>query len=567
MSELRARRSIRRGRPARPFLAALTIAVALLAAACTSPNRRRRWTAHRGGIAATRQAAVPPDTPAGAQLRWLIAAAAHLPLSDAQIRAHFDAAFLAQVSPALINEALLQEAITIRLLAVTVSELSTVVADVSTYHGSSRAQVLLTVDRRGLISWLRISPASTEPVPASWAGVDAVLRSVAPQVRLLVADVSNGSCQPVHSIDPGTAAPLGSAFKLYVLDALGNAVAAGKVRWNQPLTVTAQFKSLPPGELQTEPDGTRISVLDSAAKMISLSDNTAADMLIGLVGRSAVEAALTATGMASPALDRPFLTTREIFVLKLDQWPALAQRYVAADEPSRRALLASTVDRAPLPAVAAAEAWTTPRDINQPGVLRLGQRPLPGLHLPGRPGPPAGPGPDRPGALAQRRRPAARPGPVEDNLVQGRIRAGGADPGLPGHHPDRAELRRHRAGREPVAAHRPGHGDPGHSLGGQGRVHARGTRLISTAAAGRSALGMADELALAGHLDDHALALQDLQGAGGHPVRDVVMLRDRVDRGDPAGHGSLGDLVSQHLGDLLIRRYRRVRVDHMGQHR
>src|SRR6266567_4733878 len=81
-----------------------------------------------------------------------------------------------------------------------------------------------------------------------------------------------------------------------------------------------------------------------------------------------------------------------------------------------------------------------------------------------------------------------------------------------------------------------------------------------------SGSGVADELPLAGHVDDHALALQDLQGAGGHPVRDVVMFGDRVDRGDPAGHGPLGDLVLHHLGNLLIRRYRRVRVDHMGQH-
>jgi hypothetical protein len=51
-------------------------------------------------------------------------------------------------------------------------------------------------------------------------------------------------------------------------------------------------------------------------------------------------------------------------VLKLDQWPALANRYIAADEPGRRALLASVLDRAPLPALAAAAAWTTPRDIN-----------------------------------------------------------------------------------------------------------------------------------------------------------------------------------------------------------
>ena len=51
--------------------------------------------------------------------------------------------------------------------------------------------------------------------------------------------------------------------------------------------------------------------------MNSLSDNTAADMLTGLVGLP-VEDALTATGMTSPALDRPVLTTREIYVLKLD---------------------------------------------------------------------------------------------------------------------------------------------------------------------------------------------------------------------------------------------------------
>ena len=81
-----------------------------------------------------------------------------------------------------------------------------------------------------------------------------------------------------------------------------------------------------------------------------------------------------------------------------------------------------------------------------------------------------------------------------------------------------------------------------------------------------SGLGMADEVPLAGHADDHALPLQHLQGPGGHPVRDVMMLGDRVDRRDPAGEGPLRDLVSQHLRDLLIRRYRRVRVDHMGQH-
>jgi hypothetical protein len=341
-----------------PFLVALSAAV-VLAGGCGSPAASTRGGPAAAAAPAT--AVVPPGTPAGGQLRWLIAAMARLPLPGGQLRAHFDAAFLAQVSPAGLNQAL-QAMASLRLVSVRVSELSTVVADVTIGGAGPPAQVFLAVDRQGLINWLRISPAPAAP-PAAWGGVDAALRSAAPQIRLLVADVTGGSCQPVHGLDPGIPAPLAAAVKLYVLDALGQAVAAGTVGWNQPLTVTAPLKSLPPGELQGEPDGTRLSVLDTAAAMISLSDNTATDMLIHLLGRTAVEAALTHTGMADPPLDRPFLTTREIFTLKLRHWPALAGRYLAAGQAGRRALLAATVDRAPLPAVAAAGAWITPRAV------------------------------------------------------------------------------------------------------------------------------------------------------------------------------------------------------------
>jgi beta-lactamase class A len=91
------------------------------------------------------------------------------------------------------------------------------------------------------------------PVPDTRPGVDAALRSVAPQVEQLVADVSNSPCRPVHSIDPDTAPPIGSVLKLYVLYALGTAVGVGRVGWDQPLTITPQLKSLHSGVLQYEP--------------------------------------------------------------------------------------------------------------------------------------------------------------------------------------------------------------------------------------------------------------------------------------------------------------------------
>ncbi|HEY6747226.1 MAG TPA: serine hydrolase [Mycobacteriales bacterium] len=324
--------------------------VVLVAAGCTSS----------GAPAPSGPAAAAADTPARAQLRWLFAAVAHLPMSDAEMLAHFDGSYLATVGPAELNRGL-QGLAGARLVSIKVGEPSTAVATVAAGGAVRRGRVALTVDSRGLIADVGNVPAAG-PVPTTWAGVDTALRSVAPQVHLLVANVSNGSCQPVHSIDPGAAARIGSAFKLYVLQALGAAVAAGTAGWDQPLTITTQLKSLRSGVLQYEPTGTQISVRDTAGKMISLSDNTATDMLINLVGRSAVEAALTATGMANPALDRPFLTTHELFVLALERWPVLAKRYLTANEAGRRTLLASTVDPAPLPTVGAARALLT-RDL------------------------------------------------------------------------------------------------------------------------------------------------------------------------------------------------------------
>lgn len=83
-----------------------------------------------------------------------------------------------------------------------------------------------------------------------------------------------------------------------------------------------------------------------------------------VAGRPAIEAALKSTGMADPARDRPFLTTRELCILKLDRWPALAQRYLAANQRGQRALLSDTVDAGPLPALASVTRWTKPRGVD-----------------------------------------------------------------------------------------------------------------------------------------------------------------------------------------------------------
>jgi beta-lactamase class A len=304
-----------------------------------------------------------PNTPAGRQAGWFVGAVTHGPIPTAEITAHFDGAFLAQVPPAELN-ATLKGVIGVRIDSITTSAPDALVFIV-TVNGTTKLRVSLAVDAGGLISGLLLQPAAppTLPtVPSTWAAVDRQVRSVAPQVHFLVASVSGGTCRSINGIGSTTPAPLGSAFKLYVLDALARDIALGKVSWATKLTITSQVKSLPSGVLQDEPDGTRLSVQKVASDMISISDNTAANMLISLVGRGAVEAATRTSGMADPALDVPFLDTRELFVLKLDDWPKLAQRYLALGTAGRLAMLTGTVDHVPLSALASV--WTTPRDVN-----------------------------------------------------------------------------------------------------------------------------------------------------------------------------------------------------------
>ncbi len=262
-----------------------------------------------------------PTTPVGKQLEWLLGVGPRLPLSTKEISAHFDAAFLAQVSTAELNQAL--ESLgppgsTTTLLGLSQVEATSLVALVQI--GASPYSVQLSVDGAGLIAGLIFRPAANS-VPHSWSQVDKQLTAIAPQVSFLAAKVgSDGTCSAVHSVLAGTPRPLGSMFKLFVLGALANAVHDHRISWSQKVTVTAAIKVGGSGTLQNSPDGTKLTVEQVAVKMISISDNTAADMLLNLVGRAAVEDQVRAWS-SHASLDIPFLTVKELFALKYHDFP------------------------------------------------------------------------------------------------------------------------------------------------------------------------------------------------------------------------------------------------------
>lgn len=185
--------------------------------------------------------------------------------------------------------------------------------------GEQRFLISVSIDDAELIQGLWVQPAPELPEIDSLADASSAVQSAAEASSFLFAQVvgdgAGASCEPIEARDAEVLRPIGSIFKLYVLGAVVQAVADGALAWEDTLTLTDDLRSLPSGTLQDEPAGTQVTVQDAAEAMISISDNTATDMLIDAVGRDAVEAAVLRMGHSEPEVVTPFLTTREMFLL------------------------------------------------------------------------------------------------------------------------------------------------------------------------------------------------------------------------------------------------------------
>ncbi len=145
------------------------------------------------------------------------------------------------------------------------------------------------------------------------------------------------------ALNPSLPLAVGSAFKLAVLDALLDQIDGGARRWNDVVPLSAKWKTLPSGVLRTWPADTPLTLATYAAEMISISDNMAADALVRTVGQPALRK--YAMG------NEPFLTTREMFVLKSSEGAALSREYLAATTPAARTAVIARADAMPLPKV------------------------------------------------------------------------------------------------------------------------------------------------------------------------------------------------------------------------
>ncbi|MGB7656182.1 MAG: serine hydrolase [Novosphingobium sp.] len=166
---------------------------------------------------------------------------------------------------------------------------------------------------------------------------------------------------------------IGSAFKLWVLDALAEDVARGRRKWSDVVFLTV--RSFPSGVMHSWPQGSPVTLATLATQMISISDNTATDMLIKVLGREAIAARVRATGHSAPSMMLPVLSTLEAFSLKLGPADQRAA-YAAASDAQQQAMLMRldptlSVDKLDLGLLVPGKIWSidtiewfaSPRDI------------------------------------------------------------------------------------------------------------------------------------------------------------------------------------------------------------
>ncbi|MDE1466706.1 serine hydrolase [Aurantiacibacter sp. D1-12] len=175
-----------------------------------------------------------------------------------------------------------------------------------------------------------------QPVDDDADSLLADIQALPGETNLLITRL--GADEPLLAHNTDSQMALGSTFKLYVLSALAQSIAAGERSWDD--VVALDQESFPSGMLQDWPEGSPITLHSLATLMISISDNTATDQLMAELGRETVEEEVVATGHSEPSATFPMMFTREMFLLKSGD-EADVEAFRAMDEDERRTALAA----------------------------------------------------------------------------------------------------------------------------------------------------------------------------------------------------------------------------------
>lgn len=148
------------------------------------------------------------------------------------------------------------------------------------------------------------------PYPSPFSQMQRLLASAADHapghIAMEVRDLNTGYTSGVNA---NAVMPAASTIKIPIMVEVFKQMAAGKFDLNRRVELMANDRDWGSGDICNDPLGTEIPVSTLLAQMITVSDNTAANMLIRLVGRQKINATMRDLGLHHTELANYIRTT------------------------------------------------------------------------------------------------------------------------------------------------------------------------------------------------------------------------------------------------------------------
>jgi beta-lactamase class A len=159
-------------------------------------------------------------------------------------------------------------------------------------------------------------------------------------VGILVTELTAHGVKPLFGKHEKERFAVGSSFKLFILGTLAAEVNADRRQFENVMRLKPEWVGPPSSEMGGWPMGSPVTLHTLALKMNAISDNTATDHLLHLLGREAIETQMAVMGHARPEWNRPLLSTREMTSLRDKQQNMPGRDYAKLDDKGKREFLA-----------------------------------------------------------------------------------------------------------------------------------------------------------------------------------------------------------------------------------
>lgn len=181
--------------------------------------------------------------------------------------------------------------------------------------------------------------------------IDATVhRAFAPipgKAALLFTELTDKGPMPLIERHENERFAIGSSFKLFIVGTLAEEVNDDQRQLANVTRLRPEWIGPPHSEMAQWPIGSPVTLHTLTLKMVSISDNTATDHLMHLLGREKIELQMATMGHSHPEWNRPLLLTREMAMLRDKNTGLLGGAYQKLDESSRREFLVEKLSGTP----------------------------------------------------------------------------------------------------------------------------------------------------------------------------------------------------------------------------